>query len=203
MTRRTGALAAAAIVAAAAGLAAAGAGEDRPPRFPEGPPDLDRFLFFATLEGLREDRLPDAAVEKVLEKDGNGRYRNFVYACPICTPVVEGFRAWALRREISYARKGDAWLGDGRVADGAADLAARIAGDGARARGAALQEFVDRCVERRCERLRLTEEEIAWWRTRFADGRKKGMSVLRDSEGFAHESCPSCDGANGNAAPWK
>jgi hypothetical protein len=210
MGARAGWIAAAAL-GAVAGLAAAAGGlaaEERKVRFPETEPNLDRFLFLATLEGLCEEGIPDAAVEKALEKGPDGGYRNFVYACPICGPVVEGFRAYAMRRQIYHGRKGDPWVRGGgdletKPTAAAADFAARMAAAEPKARGAALREFVERCADRRIERLRLTDREEGAWRIRFVEGRKKGMSVLADSKAFAHDSCPSCDGAAADAAPWK
>jgi hypothetical protein len=168
--------------------AAAGAADPVPA------PTLDRLLFFATFEGLCEDAIPDEAARAALERDAEGRYRNFVYACPVCEPVVEGFRAYLLRREIYHARKGDPFLGGGEDEVSKA-LAARLAGEDRAARGAALHDLVGRWTDRHLDRLRLTEEERARWAQTFAEGRKKGMGALPKSEGFGFKSCPSCDGA--------
>ena len=206
--------AAAALAATGAAAAAKGGGshappapapaaEERKPRFPAASLDLGPFLFFATLEGLCEDALPDDAVQAVLEQDAKGRYVNFVYACPVCSPVLEGFRAYAMREKFYYSRKGDPLAGHDCAVDG---IAARLRDPDPRARGAALRDLVSRNVERRIERLRLSEAETAEWRSRFAEGMKKGMSMLRQegaAEGFAHKSCPSCDGATDNDGYWK
>ena len=212
--------AAAALAATGAAAAAKGGGshappapapaaEERKPRFPAASLDLGPFLFFATLEGLCEDALPADAVQAVLEQDAKGRYVNFVYACPVCSPVLEGFRAYAMREKFYYARKGVDIPGGDPLAPGACavePIADRLRGADARARGAALRDLVSRNVERRIERLRLSEAETAEWRSRFAEGMKKGMSMLRQegaAEGFAHKSCPSCDGATDNDGYWK
>jgi hypothetical protein len=188
---------------------AAPAAEEGKPRYPAPAPDLGAFLFFATLEGLCEDALPDDAVEAVLERDAEGRYRNFVYACPVCSPVLEGFRAFAMRRKFYYARKGVDVSGGDPLAPGPCaveSIAARLRDPDPKARGAALRDLVQRNVERRIERLRLTEEEAGAWRIRFAEGMKKGMALLREPSiagPFAHKSCPSCDGATDNDEYWK
>jgi len=161
--------------------------------------DLDRFLFFATLEGLCEDGMPDTAVTAVLERDYKGQYRNFVYACPVCSPVVEGFRAYSMRHDFYYSRKGDP-LSPG-TSPAIAAVVEGLASPEATKRGAALDDFVRRCTERHMERLRLRDDEKADLRRRFREGRKKGMEVLRSSEGFQFKSCPSCDGAAGEP-PW-
>jgi hypothetical protein len=161
---------------------------------------LGRFLFFATLEGLCEDGLPDRSVAAVLEQDEKGRYRNFVYACPVCSPVLEGFRAYAIRHDkIYYSRKGDPLVGDPSPAIAA--VVEGLASPEAMRRGRALDAFVRRCVERRMERLRFRDEEKQGMRIRLEEGRKKGMEALPSSEGFQFKSCPSCDGANGE--DWK
>jgi hypothetical protein len=204
MRRWTAGAAAVGALGLAAAMGAA-AGEGAKARFPERDPSLDRFLFFATLEGLCEDSMPDDAVKAALEKDAKGRYRNFVYACPVCSPVVEAFRAYAMRWEFYFSRKGDPltpWTGADNPSP-VADIAARLAGADPGARGAALHDFVGRCVERRLERLRLTPEETARWRQWFAEARKKGMAALPRSEGFQHKSCPSCDGSCGDDDAWK
>jgi len=159
---------------------------------------LDRFLFFAVLEGLCEDGVPDAAVAKVLEKDGEGRLRNFVLSCPVCTPVVEGFLAYSVRDTFTFGRKGDPFPAPNPPEDGRT-IAAGLAAEDLRARGAALQAFVERCVEARFRRLRLTPAEQAPWRDLLKQGMKKGMDALQRgaSPGFAHDSCPSCDGGVG------
>lgn len=152
-------------------------------------PHLDRVLFFATLEGLCEEGLPEAAVKAILEQDAEGRYRHFVYGCPVCHPVVEGFRAYAMRGKFYFGRKGDPLVGEVKAGEAFVKDPAT-----------ALHDFVGRCVERHIRSRRLTEAETAILRRRLAEGMKKGMSVLPSSDGFAHESCPSCDGSNGK--PW-
>jgi hypothetical protein len=214
MARRAAwiALAAAAGIGLAAALGAArAAGEERWRPEDASGETLDRFLFFATLEGLAEDAMPDEAVKAVLEKDAEGNHRNFVYGCPVCTPVAEGFRAFAMRRDFLFSRKmwdpltgrPDPALGGEARPSPVARLAARLAGEDRKARGAALHEFVSRCTERRLARLRHTPEQVEGWRRIFEEGRKKGMSVLEASKGFDMKSCPSCDGTCGLGDAWK
>ena len=188
-------MAAAVLSVLAAATAARGGGEA--PGIEPGGPALDRFLFFAVLEGACEDALPDEAAKAALAQDGKGRYRHFVYACPVCSPVVEALRAYAMRQDFYYSRKGDPMVDD-RNPSPVADLAGRLAGKEPKAQGAALKALVERWVKRRMERLRLTDLEKARWQQAMEEGRKKGMSGLPRSEGFEHRSCPSCDGASGN-----
>jgi len=174
-------------LAAAALAVVLAQGVKAPPPDPE--PSLTRVLFFATLEGLCEEGVPDAAVEAVLAKDEKGHYRHFVYACPVCSPVLEGFRAYAMREKFYYSRKGDPLVD--RDADGAPFV---------KDPAAALHDFVGRCVERHVRSRRLTGEEAAGLRLKLAEGMKQGANLLRSSDGFGHKTCPSCEGATGN--PW-
>ncbi|MCK6482142.1 MAG: hypothetical protein L6R43_18940, partial [Planctomycetes bacterium] len=145
-----------------------------------------------------EDGVPDTAVEMVLQKDAGGRYRNFVYACPVCTPVLEAFRAYALRKEYQYGRKGDAYRADA-VAEAVRPAVARLEDGDIRARGAALQSLVERAVSRGMERRRLAGEERSRLQEALKIGMKRGTESLRSgaSPGFAHDACPSCDGGVG------
>jgi hypothetical protein len=188
---------AAAVGALGLGAAFAAAGGGGTPEVEPGGPEFARFLFFATLEGACEDALPDAALQPILETDGKGRYRNFVYACPVCSPVLEGLRAYGMREKFYYSRKGDPLAG-GTVPAPVAAMVARLEAPGTR--GGALHDLVQRWVTRRMDRLRFTDGERAAWRQALAIGRKKGMSLLPQSEGFGFKSCPSCDGASDN--PW-
>lgn len=196
MRRWMVATAASVVLGAAAALAGAG-GED-PAEIEPGGVEFGRFLFFATLEGVCEDGLSESAVKHILETDEKGNYRNFVYACPVCSPVVEGFRAYAMRDKIYYGRKGDPLTGNAASPAGIA-ASARLETPGTR--GAALSDLVKRYVDQRMDRLRLTEPERKAWRRAMELGRKKGMGRLQSSDGFAFKSCPSCDGSCD--APWE
>ncbi len=81
--------------------------QDRPQAPSEA--QLNRFVFFAVLEGLFEDALPEDAVKLILRQD-KGEYVHFIKGCPICTPAVEAFRAYASRSTFYFERKGEAYL---------------------------------------------------------------------------------------------
>ncbi len=180
---------------------APGAAKPAPAASPPGGTALSRFLFFASLEGLFEDGVPEDLVKVILEKDARGGYVNFVYACPLCMPTLDAFRQYAARMEWEYSVKGDRYADDakpsvlGEIAGllGDKDVAVRRKGLGA---------LVERYAKRRMDRLRLTVEERASWRQAMALGRKEGMRILesytRSSPAETHgmERCPTCDGAN-------
>ena len=191
----------AAVLAAGAAGTAAFAGHG-PTEVKVGGFEFNRFLFFAVLEGACEDNPGDRAVDAILETDEKGHYRNFVYACPVCHPVIDALRAFRMRNQYYYAHKGDP-LVDDLAASPVAALSGRILGTDPAARGAALHDLVGRWVSRRMDRLRLDEEQRRAWRQAMAIGRKEGMGGLDRSEGFQHKSCPSCDGAAGKDDLWK
>ena len=162
----------------------------------------NRFLFFAVLEGLMEDGMGDDAVKAVLEKDAKDRYRNFVSACDVCSPVLEAFRAFDGREGehgFYYSRKGDPYAGtDGTRIP--AEIASMLADPDVAARRKGLALFVARCVARRLALLRLDDKERGRWQRDIAIGRKEGMSFLRrwnesPTERTDMETCPNCDGA--------
>ena len=196
MTAGLVSMAAVAVLAVSAALG--GGAEDGLPE--PGGLVSNRFHFFATLEGACEDALPEAAAKAILEQDGKGHYRHFVYACPVCSPFVEGLRDYTMRAEFYYSRKGVPLVHDAPPA-AVADIAGKLAGKDPALQGAAIHDLVERWVNRRMDRLRLNDIERAQWRRVMAIGRKKGMEGLRSSEGFEHKSCPSCDGANGFEFP--
>jgi hypothetical protein len=185
---------AAAVGALGLGTAFAAAGGGEAAGIEPGGAEFGRFLFFATLEGACEDGLPDKALPAILETDEKGRYRNFVYACPVCSPVVEGLRCYGMRDKYYYSRKGDPLTGDATSPEVAA-LVGQLKVPGTR--GIAIHDLVQRWVRRRMDRLRFDEKERNAWKQAMEIGRKKGMGVLPSSEGFQFKSCPSCDGATG------
>jgi hypothetical protein len=158
----------------------------------EEKPNLDRFLFLAVLEGLLEEGVSDEAVVKILETDARGAYVNFVYACPICTPVVEAFRVYQRRRDWQFGRKGDPYgMGSGLPGD----LAAALGGGDRAKRREAMQKLVGRFVERRMARtvMRPTEKEAL--KQAIAEGRKMGGDQLPGQAYLEMKECPSCEGA--------
>lgn len=183
----------AAAAAVAGGEACRQAAEAKPPE--PGSVTFNRFLFFAAFEGACEDGLSEEAVEAILEKDGEGRLRNFVHGCPVCHPVADGLRAYGMRARFCLDSKGEPLAGPPSAAS--VKAMERLASSDAHDRGAALKGLVEGWVKRRMDRLRLTEKERAAWNHSMEVGMKKGTGMLPSSEGFAHKACPSCDGASG------
>jgi hypothetical protein len=150
----------------------------------------DQFIFFAVLEGLFADAVPDEIVDKILEKNDQGGFANFVYACGICSPSIEGFRAYLARHQYSYARKGD-MIGDPKLPE---DLSKLLRDGSAEARRAGIHKLINRYLQRRVDQLRMTEEERTAWAAELAERRKKGMEMLKTWK-LPWKECPSCEGA--------
>jgi hypothetical protein len=162
----------------------------------EGDYRLDRFLFFAVLEGLCEEGLPDELVTEILEKDRAGdKYVHFVYACPICTPTVEAFRAFALRDKFQYSRKGEAFFSECTVPE---EILKDLQDGSDERLRKGLHALIERYVQRRMDVLRLTPEERSEWNGRLMAGRKKGMGYLQSFK-LDMKECPSCEGAVGGS----
>jgi hypothetical protein len=150
----------------------------------------DHFIFFAILEGLFEDAVPDDTVNKILERSDQGAYANFVYACGICCPSIEGFRAYLARHNFSYGRKGD-MIGEPNLPENISKLILEGTGE---ARRAGLHMLINRYLQRRMEQLRMTGDERRAWAAELGERRKKGMEYLKAWK-LPWKECPSCEGA--------
>jgi hypothetical protein len=153
--------------------------------------DLTRFLFFAMLEGLVADGVPDQTVERVLERTEEGDYVNFVYACDICTPTIEALTAYAKRGDFYYSRKGDALVGESTLP---AELRGLLDHADAAKRREGIEKLVNRYVERRFKELRYTEAEAQPVRNALVVAKKRG-GVMRPAIQADLKECPSCKGA--------
>jgi len=164
-----------------------------PPPDPDGfAMEVDHFIFFAVLEGLFADGVEDAIVKKVLEIDDKvpDNHANFVYACPICRPTIEAFRAHRVRSEFSYGRKGD-MIGDSKLP---ADQAKAILEGSPEARRAALQTMLSKFIRRRMDLMRLTADERDKWNAVLQRRRESGMASLKSWK-LPWKECPSCEAA--------
>ncbi len=163
-----------------------------------------RFLCMGVLEGLLEDNVPDDVVASVLEKADKDGYRNFVYGCPVCAPVIEAFRCYAMRVEPGgwyYQNKGDPYAANPGGTVLPADLLAGLRAGKREERLAAMEGLVARYVQRRFEMQRFSAEERNAMQEAMKLGRKEGMGFLKSSDGREKDrtgmgTCPSCDGAN-------
>jgi hypothetical protein len=158
-----------------------------------------RLVFFAVLEGLYEDGVANADVDRILREDpATGHAMHFVYGCPLCTPALDAFRVYRVRPKLSGKEETDTF-GAGL----APELSKRLAGEEMKERLDAVHTLIARWVERRLDGMRLTDAERAEIRSRMAEGRKRGMSKLQETDraGAAGaftgiNRCAVCDAAN-------
>jgi hypothetical protein len=153
----------------------------------KGPSDaqLNRFVFLAVLEGLYEDSMPDEIVKEILSQNDKQEFLNFVKNCPICTPTLEAFRAYRLRAQFYYERKGEPYS-DPRPAEVDALLEENSKNAKAHRYNTALDRLMKRYMSHRLDRLRLSDDERSSWKAALA----KGQDKMSD-----YDHCPWCAGA--------
>ncbi len=190
------------LVAALALPAGVASGEDGASGAVAGPRQADptfRTVFFAVLEGLYDDGASNEFVDLVLREDPeSGGAMHFVGGCPLCAPSLAAFRVYRARAPLG-GKGGDTF---GAGVDEA--LVAGMRSDDMDRRLDVVETLVARYVARRLASLRLTEAEMAEWRVRMAEGRKRGEGFLRAMQGQKRagaftdqDRCGACDGANG------
>jgi hypothetical protein len=161
-------------------------------------PDISGLVFFAVLEGLYRDGVPNEAVDSILLCDPeSGRYLHFVDGCPLCTPALDALRTYRNRAPF-YARKAFRdTFGPGLPPE----TLERLASEDIHVRLFAIEELVRSWVSRRLEGMRLTPEERGQWSTELALGRKRGMGMLSSSARLPGRelvnTCAFCDAATG------
>lgn len=212
MTRRLFSMAA--LVVAAAGALTAirsrtgqAVAQAAPPERSAGPIDpwsdpYSQTIFFAVLEGIYRDGLPNDVVDLVIPPvavpGGEPQPKmeeHFVYACPLCHPAFEAFRLYR-RRQAFYGDKGGrTTFGEGL--DGG--VVQRLKSQRREERRAAIQSLVESWVRRRLDLMRLTPKERETWDLQIGTRRKQGMMMLqRGGEPYAGwKACAICDGAAG------
>jgi hypothetical protein len=143
--------------------------------------ELARFLTLAVFDGLWEDGA-EADVVKDLAKDDHPVY---IYKCPICMPVLHAFKMLAAAPPPP--------MYDGRGAGLPKEIVGALKAGDLPTRKKGFEALVKRYVERRFERLKMTDEEKTRLRALIERGRKAGMSYKSLPAG---DFCPSCDGAS-------
>ncbi|NBV23268.1 MAG: hypothetical protein EBS05_15275 [Proteobacteria bacterium] len=154
-----------------------------------------QFLYFATIEGAHADGLTDAEVDRILLRNGGkGAFMHFIYACPICMPVLNGLLAYRTRPEFFGFKKmathqsEHPTMGEGL----SKELREELASDRQGVRLKAINALLTRWVDRRMEMLNLSPEQRKVWDKRFEDGRKEGMLMLENfrSQGSLKDLAP-------------
>jgi hypothetical protein len=136
-----------------------------------------RMVFFAVLEGLYEDGVPDEAVDGVVPrrpKEGTIPIkRSFVIECPLCNPVYEAFALYQKRPAFNDDAKRNTF---GKGID--PKLLGQLKSEETRVRLGALRQLVQGWVERRLTAMNLTEEQKQDWRQRIAQRSHQGTNFL-------------------------
>jgi hypothetical protein len=147
------------------------------------------MVFFAVLEGLYRDGVPNAAVELVLAVDRtSGQRDHFVYACPLCSPALEAFRLYRQRPMFEGLKSPTDTLGHAFEPA----LLDRLRSEVKQERLDAVQGLIQAWVQQRLEVMRLTPEERQEWSDNLALRKKEGMARLGTREDW--KNCAICDG---------
>ncbi len=164
--------------------------------------EFKEFLFFAVLEGLFEQGLPDNTVDRLLQRDAmSGQPFLFVYGCPICHPTYDALRLYRSRQPM--------W-GDKRESRDFASkvepaLLKRLNADDPTTRAEAFGELVEQFVAARIATSRFTPAELKTWRTKLDEGKQRGEEQLKQYQAQGNttyswmKSCSMCNGANRGA----
>jgi hypothetical protein len=157
-------------------------------------------LFFATLEGLYRDGVQKEVVDVLLAMDPRtGWPVDFVYACPICMPILDALRVYQGRPGFLGDKLERSAFGDGLDEQ----WVWRLTNPDAAIRHPALQELLEGWISARLDSKRLTVAEREAWQRAMEEGRKLGMMQLGQYQEsgvpayFGMKRCPSCDAANG------
>jgi len=142
--------------------------------------ELARFLTPAVFDGLWED----GAQKEVVDALAKDTFKIFVAKCPICMPVLHACRMLAAAPPPP--------MYDARGPGLPAEIVAQLKAVDLPTRKKGLEALVKRYVDRRFERMKLSDVEKARLLRLIEDGRKKGMSYAGLQPG---DVCPSCEGA--------
>lgn len=160
---------------------------------------FQQFVFFAVLEGLYQQSLPDATVDRLLERDmQTGQPYLFVYACPICHPTYDALTLYRSRRPFLGDKAGRR---DFR-AELAPALLVRLNSDDPAVRADAFGDMLAGFIARKVAASRWSSEEAAAWQQKFLEAKKEGESHLREYQAANNhtyrwmKSCSMCRGAN-------
>lgn len=160
-----------------------------------------QMVFFATLEGLYTDGVPDDVVKSIVGpgKEGDESIKtSFVALCPLCHPVYEAFALYQQRPTFQRDKANRNTFGDGIEPE----LHEQLLSKTPSTRLEALRVLVARWVERRLTSMRLSEEEHQEWVRRLGERSNQGkqhLSVLITSDphykGWSmYWGCAACNG---------
>jgi hypothetical protein len=168
-----------------------------------------QMVFFAVLEGLYTDGVPDGVVDSLIpparnapknSDPSNGALRtSFVAQCPLCHPVYEALSLYQRRGAFQGDKSGRDTFGDGVTAE----LKEQLVSKDRRTRLVALRELVHRWVDRRLTLMRLSAEEQSEWTKKLQERSNQGKAFLSKlmkddpdyQEGWSlYWGCAACNG---------
>ena len=174
---------------------------NNPPRnWPES--RSSQLIFFAVLEGLYRDGVPNSDVDLIIPpgKDGGATFtpEHFVYACPLCHPAFEALRLYRQRQEFFGLKARINEFGPGL----SGEIAAQVRNPDPTQRRQAVEKLISRWVSERLEMMRLTKDEREAITREIEQGRKQGMGGLKQTAAQvpgsqSRTNCPICDGSFG------
>ncbi len=180
-----------------------------------------RFVFFAVFEGLYEDGVGDDVLDVIVPlvtpapTDANPApkpYRdadiNFVYMCPLCHPASEAFLLYARRSPFRGQKATSLDTFGAGLPD---ELVKNIKSDKPAVRRDAIQHLIQRWVQRRIERTKLTERQRLQLTIELKLLKKAGLESLelfkrrRPGDYYRDlyadwKTCPTCEGGFGACA---
>jgi hypothetical protein len=163
------------------------------------------MVFFAVLEGLYQDGVPDEVVDSIVPrhpKDGQNPVKtSFVFECPLCHPVYEAFALYQRRPAFSGDEKRRTTFGKGIDPE----LITALTSEQARTRLGALAKLVHRWVEYRLTMMRLSDTEKQEWVKKLGERSNEGRKHLSDLLGkdpaykgwSIYWGCAACNGTTG------
>ena len=132
-----------------------------------------RFIFYAVFEGLFEDGVEDDVLAAM---KGRHFYTNFIYACPICTPVYQALQVYESRPELTgYKAEKPKHFGKGLDEE----MRKVMLGKDSDARRKAIRELVSIYIERRIKSQQLNADQQKQLRTELKALNDKGTEMLK------------------------
>ena len=161
-----------------------------------------QMVFFAVLEGLYADGVPDNVVDSLVPKGQSALKANFVAECPLCHPVYEALTLYQRRGRFQDGK--ESTFGPG-LSD---EITKRLTSKVRQQRLETLRTLVHRWVERRMKMMRLTKEEHAAWLAKLEErsqqGKQKLMTLMRKDPDYSEGWSPywGCAACNGTLDAW-
>ncbi|MFN0207012.1 MAG: hypothetical protein ACKVS6_11985 [Planctomycetota bacterium] len=138
--------------------------------------EFARFLFFAVIEGCYEHGVSTEVVTSLLTPaPGTDQPAMFIYACHICSPVVDALRLYQIRPKFFKMKGEPDTFGMGLPAD----VTKNLTSVNMQQKQDAWELLLRGWIELRFQRMRLTPGERKVWNDGLAARREAGMNLLK------------------------